>query len=519
MMNNLSGKTAILYRRVSTTEQKDFGMSLSNQTERLQDFCKRNSVEIIGDFEEDYSAKNFSRPNFSEMLKFVVKNKNRIDYLLIYKWDRFSRNAMEAMNMISQFKGLGVEVNCSDQWINHEDPNQLIMLLLNLGMPQVDNMIRKDRTVEGTRNNLKAGRWVLNQPKGYLKGRDEMGKVLMKPDPEIATLISDLFKDFSLGIYSQNEIRQLVKYRELKLSKSGVSRILNQITYSGQIRVPAYKDEPEIMVDALHQPLVSKEVYNKVQVELGNRKRIKHKPIKQNDFLPLRGFLECSCCGSNLTGSGSKSKTGKKHYYYHCNNRKGCKERYRADQAHNSLNNIFEELKPNKEVSELFEVILKEKFENSEQSNKSLIKSLNEKIIKVEKRKSSLLDKFIDEAISQDAYSQKDKELYSEQCEITNQINQLNDYEKDTKKFIDYGLYLLNNLGSFFSKASVSSKQKILSSIFNQKLVFEEEKYRTPILNKGIELISQSISILQKGVNKNERQSYDYLPFCTRGGT
>jgi site-specific DNA recombinase len=235
-MNNLSGKTAILYRRVSTTEQKDFGMSLSNQTERLQDFCKRNSVEIIGDFEEDYSAKNFSRPNFSEMLKFVVKNKNRIDYLLIYKWDRFSRNAMEAMNMISQFKGLGVEVNCSDQWINHEDPNQLIMLLLNLGMPQVDNMIRKDRTVEGTRNNLKAGRWVLNQPKGYLKGRDEMGKVLMKPDPEIATLISDLFKDFALGIYSQNEIRQLVKYKKLKLSKSGVSRILNQIIYSGQIK-------------------------------------------------------------------------------------------------------------------------------------------------------------------------------------------------------------------------------------------------------------------------------------------
>jgi hypothetical protein len=57
-----------------------------------------------------------------------------------------------------------------------------------------------------------------------------------------------------------------------------------------------------------------------------------------------------------------------------------------------------------------------------------------------------------------DVYSQKDKELYSEQCEITNQINQLNDYEKDTKKFIDYGLHLLNNLGSFFSKASVSSK-------------------------------------------------------------
>ena len=95
----------------------------------------------------------------------------------------------------------------------------------------------------------------------------------------------------------------------------------------------------------------------------------------------------------------------------------------------------------------------------------------------------------------------------------------MNDYENDTKRFIDYGLHLLKNLGSFFNKASVFTKQKMLSSIFKQKLVFEDKKYRTPILNKGIELISESISILQAYENKNERQSYDYLPFSTRGGT
>ena len=59
----------------------------------------------------------------------------------------------------------------------------------------------------------------------------------------------------------------------------------------------------------------------------------------------------------------------------------------------------------------------------------------------------------------------------------------------------------------------------MLSSIFKQKLVFEDKKYRTPILNKGIELISKSISVLQAYENKNERQSYDYLPLSTRGGT
>ena len=519
MMKNLNEKKAVLYRRVSTSEQKDYGMSLSNQSEQLRSFCNRNNIEVVQDFEEDYSAKDFNRPVFSELLKFVAENKSRIDYVLINKWDRFSRNAMEAMNMISQFKGFNVEVNCSEQWVNHEDPNQLIMLLLNLGMPQVDNMIRTDRTIEGTRNNLKEGRWVLNQPRGYLKGRDEAGKVLMKPDPKIAPLISEFFKDFSLGLYSQNEIRQLPKYKELNLSKSSVSRILNQIVYSGQIKVPAYKNEAETVVNAIHKPLISIELFNKVQIELGNRKRIKHKPVKQNDLLPLRGFLECNCCGSNLTGSGSKSKTGKKHYYYHCNTRKGCKERYRADIAHSSLNEIFEHLKPNEQVSNLFELMLKDKFENSEQSNKSLIQSLIQKISKVKKRKNSLLDKFIDEAINKDIYAIKDKELSDELIDLENQINQLNDYENDTKKFIDYGLYLLKNLGSFFNKASVSSKQKMLSSIFKEKLVFEDKKYRTPILNKGIELILKSISVLQGDIKRSGRQPFDYLPLCTRGGT
>jgi hypothetical protein len=36
----------------------------------------------------------------------------------------------------------------------------------------------------------------LGQPKGYVKGRDEAGKIIMKPDKEIAGLITELFNDF-----------------------------------------------------------------------------------------------------------------------------------------------------------------------------------------------------------------------------------------------------------------------------------------------------------------------------------
>ena len=82
-----------------------------------------------------------------------------------------------------------------------------------------------------------------------------------------------------------------------------------------------------------------------------------------------------------------------------------------------------------------------------------------------------------------------------------------------------FGIPVINNIGNFFEKATVNTKQKLISSIFKEKLVFVNEKYRTPILNKGIELISQSFSVLEGFKNKNERQSFDYLPLCTRDGT
>ena len=107
----------------------------------------------------------------------------------------------------------------------------------------------------------------------------------------------------------------------------------------------------------------------------------------------------------------------------------------------------------------------------------------------------------------------------NEIIDYENQISQLNNYEKDTKKFIDYGLYVLKNLSSFFNNAKVLTKQKILSSIFKEKLVFKDEEYRTPILNFGIELIYKSINVLEDNLNKNGRQSFDYLPLSTRGGT
>ena len=518
-MRYLVGKRVVIYRRVSTTEQKDKGSSLETQQERLQDFCSRNEMAIIKDFSEDYSAKNINRPALTKLIEYVTKNKNNIDLLLIHKWDRFSRNALEGQNLVYLLKGMNIEVNSSEEWIDHDDPSQQIMYMIHMGLPEVDNRMRSNRTIIGTRSKLKEGRWVYSQPKGYDKGKDEFGKVLMKPNPKIAGLITELFTDFSLGIFSQNELRKLPKYRPLNLSRSGLSRILNQIAYSGQIIVPEYKNEAETIVDALHIPLVSIEVFNKVQIELGNRKRIKHKPSKQNDLLPLRGYLKCKDCGGNLTGGGATSGTGKKHYYYHCNRRKGCKESFKVALAHNEIISLFNQIKPEEEVCNLFEQILKDKFDNSESTNKSVLKSIDISINKAKSRRTMLLNKSLDEIIDDETFKAKNKELSDEIEKLTYEKGQINNYEKDSMEFIKFGVHIIKNIGTFFEKATVSTKQKLISSIFKEKLVFDGERYQTPKLNKGIHLICQSINILERSSNENGRLFFNNLPLCTRGGT
>ena len=433
-MKSLEGKKAINYCRVSTTDQKDHGYSLSDQKEKLKEFCAQNSIILDSEYIEDCSAKTFTRPEFSKLISHATKHRREIDYLLVHKWDRFSRNAHEALGIIKVLASMGIEVNSIEQWIDHEDPSQLIMLLIYLGIPEVENKVKSERVINGNRRALREGRWIHHPPKGYVSGRDDLGKVLMKPEPEIFPLLAELFKDFAMGRFSQNELLKLPKYKRLQLSKSNLSRMLKHIIYAGKILIPSYKDEPETIVNGLHKPLISIDLFKKIQFQLSNRIRYKQKANTMDSMLPLRGFLTCSKCGGNLTGSGSTSKTGAKHYYYHCNT-EGCGERFRIKDAHLKLEQIFSDMQPDEEVCKLFEIILEERHKVSEESKYSQLKMVEEEIEKVQKRERLLTDKLLDEVVNDETYKKLKKEMVEVLGKLLQEKENLSTFHKDTRQF------------------------------------------------------------------------------------
>lgn len=501
-MEDLQNKNAIIYCRVSTSDQKDHGYSLESQREKLRKFCKSENIKIIKEFEEDYSAKDFNRPSFKELKGFAKTNHKKIDLLLCVDWDRFGRNLEASIIEIAYFKKLSIEINCINSWHDNKDPHSVIYKAFYLAIPEIDNKLRSKKIKEGIIQANKEGRYVSKAPLGYINGRDELNRTLIKPCPRLAPIINMLFHDYSMGFISQNQILTDKRFKDLNLSRSNLSRMLKKVLYAGKLELKVDGEKTKI-IDALHEPIISYEIYIKTQQQLEKKSRYKQKPKKYNEKLPLRGHLKCSKCGSNLTGSGSTSKTGVKYYYYHCNSNK-CKERFRSELAHEKLFKYFKNFKLNDEVKALFIKILNDHFVFNEKSRFELIGSLNQNLKTLKKNSEILLDKLIEGAIDNETYNKKKKEFDAKLNDNQIQINNLKDYENDLENYTKFSIELFSSLENVFNKCDRETFNEMMSSIFEEKLEFEDENYRTPKLNQSINFIYHEMSKLELENKKTE---------------
>jgi DNA invertase Pin-like site-specific DNA recombinase len=75
---------------VSTKEQADNNMSLETQRKACEGFANRHVYNILGYFGGTYeSAKTDERKEFSHMLSFSKKSKEKVAYIIVYSVDRF----------------------------------------------------------------------------------------------------------------------------------------------------------------------------------------------------------------------------------------------------------------------------------------------------------------------------------------------------------------------------------------------------------------------------------------------
>lgn len=293
-------KIADLYVRVSTDEQADKGYSQRSQEEMLRKFCVLNDIHVRDVIYEDYSAKTFNRPQWKKILLKLKRYKNKTDLVLFTKWDRFSRNAGDAYQMINLLRKFGVEPQAIEQPLDLSIPENKMMLAFYLAAPEVENDRRALNTMHGMRRAKKEGRYMGTAPYGYINKTQEDGKKYIMINERTATIVRWAFHEIAKETFNTESIYFLAKKKGLTLTKSGFWNMLRKHLYYGKIFIPKYKDEPSFFVTGQHEAIISEELFNRVQDVLDGRSRVYRPKVTTVEEFPLRGFFFVQNAQRNL---------------------------------------------------------------------------------------------------------------------------------------------------------------------------------------------------------------------------
>ena len=353
-------KTA-LYVRLSVEDNGKESDSVENQTALLEEYVanhphlKKTALFV----DNGYTGTDFLRPEFTRMMEAVQDG--LVDCVVVKDLSRLGRNYIETSQFIEKicpFYGLRfIAVNDSYDTATVTSEGQLSASLSNI----VNDYYAKDisrKVTSALRAKMERGDYIGNYaPHGYRKDPENKNHLLI--DPETAPVIQQIFEWRAEGIsymgickllndagipspgqYKLNqgiETNNNKKKRTVLWNKHKITEILKDIVYIGHLAqkkgsqclyggIPYHitSEEEWIVVKNPHEPLISEELFEKVQQinnavlerQKANTGKYDHLPKEKNIYGKK---FTCADCGAimKLTRSFS-TKKDKVYFTFKC---------------------------------------------------------------------------------------------------------------------------------------------------------------------------------------------------------
>lgn len=492
-------RKADLYIRVSTDEQADKGYSQRDQEERLRKYCEIKGIPIRDVYVEDHSAKSFKRPEWQKYLSNLRKSRKSDSgtILLFTKWDRFSRNAGDAYQMINQLRSLGVTPEAIEQPLDLSIPENKIMLAFYLAAPEVENDRRALNIFHGMRRARKEGRFMGLAPLGYVNRITENKRKYIALHEFEAPLLKWAFEQIAAGTFNTEQIWKKVWVKangRSSFSRNNFWSAIRNPVYCGKIFVPPYKDEKGYFVKGQHEPLISEKLFDEVQDVLDGRKRPVKPKIVAAEELPLRGFLKCPNCSKMLTGSSSKGRSSY-YNYYHCT--ASCGIRFKAEIANEAFVRQLRDLSPKAGMVDLFIEAFIRDFNHKTKAQKEEKRNIIGEIDALNKRYQNALIKNADGEMADDDFREIKKMTKGKIDDLEKRLNDLTMVNTEIKDLVASALKKVANIDRRYENGNIEEKRVIIGSIFPEFLLFDGTRHRTGRINSAIPLIYQNSSELK----------------------
>lgn len=331
-------------RADAEAEQSGAGETLARHEKTLLDLAGKMELPIAEIYREIVSGETIdARPEVRRLLS-AVENK-AYDGVLVMDADRLARGDTVDQGIISRtFRLSGTKIITPRKVYDPNSEFDEEYFEFELFMARREYKIINRRIQRGRIASVNEGRFIGSTPPyGYDKVKIQNGKgYTLKPNSEADT-VKYIFSRYIAGNGASviaNSLDDMgVPTRSGKpWSKATITDMLKNPVYIGKIRWSHRKDIKQsvngqivtvrknnadcILVDGLHEAIISRDDFEAAQVRLSENKK---KPLRASDVLqnPFAGLIYCGKCGSKMTRLGRSSRN--KYDTIKCTNRKcGC---------------------------------------------------------------------------------------------------------------------------------------------------------------------------------------------------
>lgn len=414
-----------LYCRVSTLLQFEKGNSIDEQKKRLAAYCESRGWENYEYFVDGgHSGSSMDRP----ALKTLLSKIKSFDMVLVYKLDRLSRNQRDVLFLIDYFKKNEVAFNSITENFDTSTPVGQLMLSMMGAFAELERQQINERMMMGRIASASKGHWRGGSgvPTGYKYiSQKHGGDGNLSVDEDGAKRVKEVFKLFELG-YSYHAISVKLGFA----TGDVVKKILSNPVYIGKMK---YAGE---VYDAHHEPIISEDLFNRVQSEIRQRDMELNMATNNYNHL-LSGFLQCSC-GSKACYHKSRAKrkdgTYKFYEYYECYTR-SCHSKMRKSKKP-CKNKVWRKDDLEQTIWEVLEDLDYEEVANQNDYSVAEMKRIEKELNKTEKQISKLVELYSLEDIPIDvlqtqlnALNFKKEQLGEELYTLTSKTHQMSEYE------------------------------------------------------------------------------------------
>lgn len=470
---------AVAYYRVSSKEQKQEGFSIPAQQKLLLDFANKNGYKIVKEFEDDETAKQAGRSAFGRMIDYLASAKD-INTILVEKTDRLYRNFRDYVTidelevtviLVKENERLGKDATSHQKFIH----GIKVLMAKNF----IDNL--SEETLKGLMQKAENGYCPKSNANLGYKLTTKDGKSVYEIDEENKHIALKLFEYYATGLYSidtliekmENEGYKISKNRPKGLriqglTKSSVQRILRSHFYYGDFMWVGK------LYRGKHTPLISKELWDKVQTKLDSYKK-KDSAIRHNSLnFAYKGLFTCGECGRRMTAERKIKKSGRKYVYYRCTKfHTNCSQRAISEkELDKQIVTKLEGLKlPSQDTISYVAEGLKDSLNSKRETENKLKDNLEADKKLYEHRLEKLYEDKVDGLITTEYYQKRFDEWTAKIIDLEEKISQRTQTDFDYYNFGVKILELANNANFLYKKANDEEKREVLGFILSDSQI------------------------------------------------